>query len=61
MVELKQVNAARKAPALSQKEIERRRLALQIATQLPVEPLEALAVLQATMMLISSFFETGGL
>lgn len=41
------------------KEIERRRMAIQIAAQLPAEAAEAILVLEATLLLVRSFLTPG--
>jgi hypothetical protein len=61
VVELKHIKTTRKASPLTEKEIDCRRLALQLAVQLPRNATEALLVVQALQTIVESFLAPGGL
>lgn len=61
IVSLSEKRVERETSPLPEIELNRRRLAMQIALQLPGEPLEAIAVLQAALVLVKSFYCAGGL
>jgi hypothetical protein len=61
VIELKQIKEARKNSPLTEKEIDCRRLALQLAVQLPRNGADAVLVVEALRILVETFLAPGGL
>lgn len=60
LVSLSDAREKRELKPLGEAELNRRRLALQIAAQLPADPVQALLVLEATQLLVRAFFGVDG-